>query len=279
MRCIQYDIHSIRQQIWNAISASRLYEVVGEREVLWRQSSFINTCRANPGGYQPLQLVYERQSPSPFLFGKVIDQYYLNCPMATAVRARLKAVVTWLERETKRVVHASGKANILSLACGSAYDLVSAFRGAPWGDALMVLGIDADHDAVAQAQRVSSQAGLPQFEFLVGNLRLHQSIPHAPFDMAMSVGFLDYLSDEAATTLSRRAKRILGPKGKFLVSMAIDNPHRPFFEHVLGWQLIYRTNERCHNVLRAAGFSSPKLIANCNNCFSVFECTANDGTS
>lgn len=270
---------SIGQRMWDAFSASRLYELIGEREVLWRRSSFIRACRATPGGYLPLQLIYDRQSRATSWFGRAIDYYYLHCPMSAAACARLSAVVQWLKGETEKVVQTHGKANVLSLACGGAHDLVSAYRDASCRKAVAVFGVDADRSAVAHAQSVSLQAGLAHFRFHAGNLRVHQGMPYAPFDLALSVGFFDYLHDDTAATLTRRVKRILRPQGKFLVSMTTENQHRAFFERVLGWPLIYRSNERCLNVLRAGGFSGVRLVAACKGSFSVFECSAHESAA
>ncbi len=159
------------------VSATWLYHVLGDNERLALKSHFIEECRKQPGGYLPLELIYENSPHGDTLLHNLADCFYLNCFLARAAPLRVQSADAWLAGEADKHIGASRSIRIPSLACGGARAEIAAFAGSPLANRVTLHGIDIDDEALAFARMQAETCGLGPFVFSKGNALKPAAIP------------------------------------------------------------------------------------------------------
>ena len=252
---------------------SRLSHILGEWEWFASRSPFIRESRRDPGGHYALDLVYRCSPAGVSVLDRFTDWYYLNCTLATASRARLRAVAAWLRHRARVLLRANGRARVLSLACGGARDAVLAFAHMPGRENVDFLGVDCDEDAVAFATRLADDAGLSHFRYERADVLDLDTRWKDDFDLVTAIGLFHYLDVGVIRKTLRWIHDILPEGGRLLFDVAVRNPSRRFFEEKLGWYIRCLPLDEILALGSEAFPGSTRLCHVCKNCFQVIECT------
>lgn len=234
--------------------------------VWWRQ--VFHKPRGYAGDYLAMDMMYcSRPLPvsGPHRYSDLIDEWYLNCPSAQACRNRNSYMV-----ENLRTSAEAGGVRVASLASGPCREvrdfLDSESDGHVKTDFVLV---DIDDMALRYARELLDGAANRYrgcdavFEFLRANLikvALGTKIPSlAQCDLIYSHGFADYLDDGLLIKFIESAHGMLSPGGKLILGQFAERdapPDRFGMEWMLDWHLIYRTQERVHDIFSKTSFAN-----------------------
>ena len=263
-----------RLEIWvDQIAKSRWYAQLGSSSELLRRSPFMEQCKQMPGGFRPLEIIYDNHPLGQTLVQQLADHFYLNGALCRGARIRLQQAVSWLRQEIEARAAHQETISILSLASGGARDIIQAVAGAPWRERVDYLGIDIDPDAVQYAREQARTAGLNgRIRFEVGNALRPPRAWEARFDIVYSLGLLDYLRDRTALRFINRVYDMLRPGGAFLFGMVTSNPNQRFFEDYLNWRMIYRSPDHILSLAKSSKFTQIHPVSDFDEYFFLVEC-------
>ncbi len=253
--------------------ATGLYDRIGSWPELAARSPFIAQCRRTPGGFLPLEMIYDNRPVGDTLIQRLADRYYLNGALCRGARVRLRQATHWLRQQIEDRLSRQESASVLSLASGGARDVIDAVGGADWADRVRYLGVDLDPQAVTYAHHRALAAGLNgRFRFEMGNALRPPRAWENRFDIVTSLGLFDYLRDSTAVRLLDRIHALLRPGGALLFGMVTSNPNQRFFEDYLNWRMIYRSPEHILGLARASKFEQIRAVSNHDDYFFLVAC-------
>ncbi len=254
-------------------SETSLYDRVGSWPGLAARSPFMAQCCKTPGGFLPLEMIYDNQPIGDTLIQRLADRYYLNGALCRGARVRLQQATHWLRQQIEDRLSRQETVSVLSLASGGARDVIGAVAGASWADRVRYKGVDIDPEAVKYAHERAFAAGLNgQFRFEPGNALRPPRAWENRFDIVTSLGLFDYLRDSTAVRLLNRVHDLLRPGGALLFGMVTSNPNQRFFEDYMNWKMIYRPPERILELARASKFARVGPVSGREDYFFLVEC-------
>lgn len=205
--------------------------------------------RGYPGDFETVEwIVRQTDRAEPNTVGSQIERHGLNAAVCQQHRNK----IAFQARLMLSVAEQSeGGASILLIASGSALDLQSIKDCRAIQRSSFVLN-DIDGDAL-NAARNNLGALANRCEFVVGNaLEVTSRIAaQGPFDLILTGGLFDYLSERTARLLLRIAvTKWLKPGGQvYFSNMAVGNPFRHWMEYLEDWPLIERTENDVGDLL------------------------------
>ncbi len=255
------------------LARTKPYDFIGSWPRLAARSPFMAQCRRTPGGFLPLEMIYDNQPIGDTLIQRLADRYYLNGALCRGARVRLQQATHWLRQQIEDRLSRQESVSVLSLASGGARDVIAAVAGASWADRVQYLGVDIDPEAVKYAHERALAAGLNgQFRFELGNALRPPRAWENRFDIVTSLGLFDYLRDSTAVRLLDRIHALLRPGGTLLFGMVTSNPNQRFFEDYMNWKMIYRPPERILELARASKFARVGPVSGRDDYFFLVEC-------
>ena len=93
---------------------------------------------------------------------------------------------------------------------------------------------------------------------LVGLCMGRSTIRHAPQQIVVLDGLLEYLPERLAASLFRWARSVLVPGGTLIVTGLVPSPDDPVFRHVLAWPLVRLRTNALARLLQGAGFAEAR---------------------
>jgi hypothetical protein len=84
------------------------------------------------------------------------------------------------------------------------------------------------------------------------------TIRHAPQQIVVLDGLLEYLPERLAASLFRWARSVLVPGGTLIVTGLVPSPDDPVFRHVLAWPLVRLRTNALARLLQGAGFAEAR---------------------
>jgi len=224
------------------------------------KSYFMNRARTWPRGYagdfQTLEGIY-RNIPLSEGAGYYLDRYFLATELPSAVRHRKDFLRNLLEKEMSE----RQAAKFLDLACGSCRELVELAPEIKASGA-HVTCVDFDSDALDFAADRMVYTGVPQEQMTFRKYNALKMIKHdrnlkefGMQDVIYSVGFFDYLQDEALIPLLSSLYALLNPGGALILSFKDSSRYRAQEYHwFVDWDgFLLRTEEEHREVLVRAG--------------------------
>jgi hypothetical protein len=202
----------------------------------------LTLCAERHGGYEVMHRLY-RGAISHDSRLRRWDQFYHSLDAAQAVRSRKDFVVNLLER----LAEARPGARVLNVGSGPCDDVLDFFKRC--GPALQIDCLDADDRALAFARE---QCGdwLQWLRFERQNALFLK--PRERYQLVISVGLTDYLSDRLMTRLLHRLLGTVAPGGTVVIGNF--GPHKSRGAMACsGWHLIERSPEDLLRLGRAAG--------------------------
>lgn len=235
------------------------------------QGRLISHARQKPLGYAGdhlmLAWIVQRSIVGEGL-GRALDDYFQGHSAPQAVRNR----TLWIAHRIREMAHSSRREmHILAFGSGPACEIEMACREMPEAarEALVVTLLDLDPRALqAACERIlATSAPHPRLQTQHVNLGRLNRLQEAgrelpPQDLIYSLGFFDYLSNEAAhTTLAFLLER-LSPEGQcHIFNFGIENRSRALMEWIGNWYLIHRTPNDLVQLANAAGCHDYEIAA------------------
>lgn len=217
--------------------------------------------RGYAGDYLTIEYLYQNQPEGSGRLGPLLDQCFLNLPVAKAVRNRRSL----LSEKIMDVISKKGgeTAEVTSLACGPAEEIFDVFSQLDDPTRLRVKLLDMDFQALAfVSERRDKMKLKSQIKLLNENLiylaagREKANIGNQ--DLVYSIGLIDYFNDKFVIALLRFVHEILRPGGKVILgNFHPRNPTKALLDYILDWELIHRTEEDMNRLFSASVFDSP----------------------
>ncbi len=235
---------------------------------LFAKSYFMNRARTWPrgyaGDYETLEGIY-RNIPKSDGVGYYLDRYFLATTLPAAVRDRKNFLRDLVREELK----ARFAPRVLDLACGSAREV---FELAPEivASKARFTFVDYDSDALSFSRDRLGYAGIPPEQTVYRKYNAFKMINHdrnvkefGLQDVVYSVGFFDYVKDDALIPLLSALYRLLNPGGTLITSFKDCRRYRAQEYHwFVDWDGFYqRTEENCHDILLKAGIPEAATLS------------------
>jgi SAM-dependent methyltransferase len=185
--------------------------------------------------------------------GYYLDRYFLATTLPSAVRHRKDFLRNLLDRE----MSCRASAKFLDIACGSCRELVELAPEIKTSGA-HVTCVDFDSAALDFALNRMVSAGVPQEQMTFRRYNALKMIKHdrnvkefGMQDVIYSVGFFDYLQDEALVPLLSALYALLNPGGVLIMSFKDSRRYRAQEYHwFVDWDgFLQRTGEDSREVL------------------------------
>lgn len=231
-------------------------------------SPFLQRTQEWPRGYQgdfaTIEYLVEQKNLSEpgtaqywleeFVLGSVTTQQHRNKISGQAAEILEQAIIGMQKGKTRR---------ILVIACGGCSDIFR-IRHIIASMPISIVINDIDEGAIAYSmERLTPVLG-NKIEVLHGNvlLKLKALAKMEPFDLVMTGGLYDYLSDSQAAKLTRfSVDHLLTPDGLFVfTNLAVGNPLRISIEYFSNWLMNYRTEESIDALLKKQGIAAEQIF-------------------
>lgn len=211
--------------------------------------------REYPGDFETIEYICSLENKSQY--GKIeyyIEEYALNSAMAQQHRNKV-------QRQSEIILDAllngARDQKILSVGCGGSRDMLRIIKHIAHIPCDLVLH-DRDREALALSGRrladMRARVNLVGGNFLQAIRRIEDS---GPFDVILTGGLFDYLSDKHIEFFLKHALHKLLKQGSMLFFSNIkkDNPYKVWQEYLANWKLVYRNEDDIRTLLSVAGFS------------------------
>lgn len=156
------------------------------------------------------------------------DQYTLSLPCAMCLYYREQ----YLLREIGRLIESHKVHSVLDIACGGGRLLTKLADKYP---GILLHGIDVEEKAVGRALIRRGRFSNPDFE----QMNALANLPKNKYDLVVSAGLCDYLTDDHVRRLAKRIQKYNQPRYIILGNMTSHKDED--LMAVLDWKLIYRT--------------------------------------
>lgn len=259
-------------------------------DALLLQAPFLYRARTKPLGYpgdfEIMRFIYERNFEGSTLFAKAAHLAACETSGATLVRTRkdlLKARITDFLRAAKP----GAQVRIASIAAGPAQEVFELLRELKEiSGTIDIVLYDQDASALAFGfsrltrlvdQRWSKQVRIrflhDSIKRLLRDPQLFQD--HAPFDIVICAGLLDYLDPRQCETLTRSLYGSLREGGELYVGNVVpEMPTRWLMEQHLDWFLKYKTREEILDFARTGAPDATVTLVEEATGYNPFACVA-----
>jgi extracellular factor (EF) 3-hydroxypalmitic acid methyl ester biosynthesis protein len=211
--------------------------------------------RGYAGDFDTMEMIYRDEAGGHGRLGPLIDRCFLDQPANRAIRNSRKLLAIEIRAQQARQPHM----RVTSLACGGApemYDVYDANRSSQ----IQFTALDIDYEALEAVRRWSEATLVGDLvQPVQGNLIYlstgRQNIDLDPQHLIYSNFALCYLHDQFVIKLLDWIYDQLAHGGRVLLgSPHITNPDKAFFDHVLHWQLIHRSEDDLNRLFAASKF-------------------------
>ena len=250
----------LRRQLWNFIMCS----------------PFMTRTNLKPRGYSGdsvmMKMIYDNKYEGSSTFGKLMHKHPSEHPAAQAVRNRRDLVANMLNQKKSTGKKAgSKKINVLSVACGPAFEIQDVLTSAEDCSSFHFTLLDQDDTALSEAAsritRLEKKLGTKiEAEFLNESVRTMLATPKldkmwGQFDYIYSMGLFDYLTAPVAKAVLEKLYQILKIGGEMAIgNFHISNPSRFYMEYWLDWVLYYRTEHEFIDLLKNVHSAGTKVL-------------------
>jgi hypothetical protein len=186
---------------------------------LLQTSALANEGIENSGSYGFADHIYADRARGTFLIGKLLDRLLLRLPSSHSFRARYLHAKREIHEIVENINHAEPIA-ILAVPCGLARECFEAadeleLAEHPRRHQIQWHGLDLDEQLIALLRTRAEQES-PGMSFWSGDAFDEQAYDNgAPYDLIISMGFTEFLTDEEVVRFFRLAWNKLKPGGTF----------------------------------------------------------------
>jgi len=227
---------------------------------LMRSSYLASEAIASSGSYEFADHIYGNRARGSLVVGKAVDRLFLSLPSARAFRLRFLCARHELEQALAHRGPASQPMEVLSVPCGLARELFDAGRSLTRPDSgktdgVRMTGIDLDG---ALIDRLNASRGElePMLQFRRGDALSADAYPSRTFDVVISLGFTEFLSDEDAIRFLSLVRDSTKPGGKLITSGMNRHPLSDYvLRNIAELHAHYRDGPRLEEIAARAGFA------------------------
>jgi extracellular factor (EF) 3-hydroxypalmitic acid methyl ester biosynthesis protein len=211
--------------------------------------------RGYAGDSVMMRMIYENHYMGTSTFAKIMHKHPIEHPAAQAVRTRRRLIAQMVHDRDKNGENGqNGKLNVLSVACGPAYEIHDIFTKKEDCDKYNFTLLDQDNAALTEAAELISQVEKKlgskiDVDFLNESVRTMLATPQisnkwGEYNYIYSMGLFDYLTPPAARAVLAKLLQMLKPGGEMVIgNFHVSNPSRYYMEYWLDWVLYYRSEE------------------------------------
>ena len=243
-------------------------EIIGERlfeeflpylSLTETAQRFFTKPRGYAGDFYTIEMIYNNEVGGHNDFGVLVDNLFRNMPPAKAVRNRREL----LADEIHECVRTNSGANVMSIACGPARELIDVYEQLDDPSLLKSTLVDLDEQAIDYVgDQVAGSAYEKHMAFHQQNIVYlatgRRQIDIEPQDLIYSIGLIDYFTDRHVVRLMDYAYDQLKPGGKVILgNFHTTNLHKPSMDYILDWKLIHRNEEDMNRLFRQSKFNKP----------------------
>jgi len=191
------------------------------------------------------------------------DKMFYNSKAANATRARLKEYIGKMEELGEEYAESNnGRVNILSLASGPGRDIMKVMESLKEkGIDVYATCVDKCKDAMEIGSKIARKKGLDDLTFKRCRVsKAHHYENGETYDIVITQGIMDYLSDETATSLIKNARDISKEGGALITSNMDMHKWMKFWMEIFGgWKLKYRNGKDLEKLMTAAGYERDNI--------------------
>lgn len=206
------------------------------------------------GDYEMVNMIARDRYEGGSVYAKLINCWFIHQPPAEAHRNRIDYLISRLVEESARTEAAGRPLRVFNLACGPALE-VQRFLAQQVSDRAQFTLVDFNdetlqHTTTRLAEAKSKYHRRTQLEVIKQSVqgllkdsgKIVQRGSSRQYDFVYCAGLFDYLSDPVCRRLMSVLYSWLAPGG-LLLATNVDphNPLRNGMEHLLDWNLVYRT--------------------------------------
>ena len=248
-------------------SREQILAVLEPARAIVARSNFLARLQSWPRGYQGdfetiEHLIAQKNTSEPGTAHYWLEQHVLGSTMSQQHRNKISMQAMEIIQQAAMARQDGRKRRVLVIACGGSADIYSVKD--ILGNAFLEIVInDIDEGAISYSlERLNALGGRINAE--QGNilLKLKDLSRQAPFDLILTGGLYDYLTDAQAAKLTRfSCAHLLAPDGAFVfTNLSTNNPVRPWLEYLVDWHMHYRTEEMIDNMLIRHGVHDAQVV-------------------
>ncbi|EHQ07338.1 class I SAM-dependent methyltransferase [Leptonema illini] len=212
----------------------------------------IEKPRGYPGDSMMMQMVYEDGYQGNSSFARFLHRHPLRIPSAQAVRNRRGLICA--ELEAYIAAHPGETVNVLSVACGPAWEMKDFFSSSAYKDRIRIYLLDQDQEALDEARQSIILGGgdpdSPNVRFVKESVRTllrrdaSALFDDVRFDFVYTMGLFDYLTIPVARALVTRLHELSAPGAQLMIgNYTSESPDRHYMDHLMDWPLLYKSPE------------------------------------
>jgi anti-anti-sigma regulatory factor len=230
------------------------------------KSKVCREIRAGKASWKALDTIYNYPFHKATSFTERLSNIWLKSPNAQGVRNRHKHGMIEVFYAFRQIAKSGHEVRLLSLAAGSAESIIrAAWMARKEGSFVKCFLADKDQSALDYALTLAKQFGISDcLEVRNVDVANPKNVRNLLREFKPSIvemmGFLDYLDRAHAVAILKTIRSGLPKGGKFFTCNIMPNPERWFLEHVLDWQMIYRSSEELQKLVSDSGFDQVQII-------------------
>jgi len=216
--------------------------------------------RGNGGDFRTIDMIYRNEATGTGRIGPLLDQGFLNSPIAKAIRNRRDLLV----REIMGAVQAKNNAvHVTGLACATAEEMFDVFNQLDNPARLYASLVDIDFQALAQVADRRNQAKLQNRMNLINANLVYLALGRQKLelndqDLIYSLGLTDYFNDKFVVKLVNWIHGRLRPGGRvILCNFHPNNYCKELMDYLLEWRLIHRCEDDMNRLFTNSAFGRP----------------------
>ncbi len=226
-------------------------------------SPFVYRTFSKPLGYAGDYEVVNMLLRDPFegasLFAKVVNYCFLNQGSTFAHRNRIDYLVEKLLKEGLRMARVGRGLRVLNIGCGPAIEVQRFLSHSSLASSASFELLDFNDETIQHTRQALDAASRryshspPAIRLIRKSIqqivkeavRSTESPAATSFDFIYCAGLFDYLTDQVCRRLMNAMFSWLAPGGLLVATnVTPSNPIRYGMEHVLDWNLVYRTGSQ-----------------------------------
>jgi extracellular factor (EF) 3-hydroxypalmitic acid methyl ester biosynthesis protein len=244
-------LHAEEQQV----DPERIKEMAAPARDLHSCSPFVSRLQTWPRGYagdfETIEYLCEAANRAEPL---TMPWFIESCALHSACAQQHRNKLAWQASKVLQTCLRRREARILSVACGGSRDLRMIQRPLA-SSAPSVWLNDSDADALTCSREHLMDSGC-HFEAVPGIVfrSLRKLEEGAPYDLILTGGLFDYLSERQIVWLLQKLSALLAPGGELcFTNIAGGNPDRVWLEYMANWTLIQRDEPDIERLVQESG--------------------------
>ena len=246
----------------NGVPRKDIEEIIKPARDIHSRSVFVKRLqewpRKYPGDFETLEYICNQKNMS--VYGTIeyyIEDYALNSTIAQQHRNKIY-------KQSEIILNALLKGRkdqkMLSVGCGGCRDLLNIENYISGIKCDIVLN-DIENDALELSRE--RLKNFDSVQLVPGNIiqALRKVEKLGPFDLVVTGGLFDHLSDKHLSFFLKRAAQSLlnGNSTLFFTNATEGNPFKIWIEYLADWKLFYRSQDEIIKLLTNAGFSKNSI--------------------